>query len=177
MSRAKCSICSHSEAAAINAAVEAGLFQRDVAAQFNVSKYALSRHKKNCLAPVPNGNGETTSDQLERWLARADEVWATASINGDVRSQVSALSAAVRALQSAQRHEAKRAEQDEKQNSAGQLQVDHLDQIVEQYLETCGDTKCFRCGAPNIGGRYVGTPEPGTFPALVSQLSEPMKQN
>jgi hypothetical protein len=176
MSRAKCSICSHSEAAAINAAVEVGLFQRDVAVQFNVSKYALSRHKKNCLAPVPIGNGESsTGDQLEKWLRRADDLYIQAGVNGDVRSQVSALSAAVRSLQSAQRHEARCAEQDEKP-SAGQMEVDRLDRIVEQYLESCGSDRCWRCGAPCANGVYNGPAQPGTFPDLISQ-SEPTEPN
>ena len=175
MSRAECSICFHSEAAAINAAVEAGVHQKTIAEQFSVSKFALSRHKKNCLAPAPTGS-ETTGDQLEKWLRRADDLYLAAGANGDVRSQVSALSAAVRSLQAAQRHESKRQEQSEKQNPSGQMMVDHLDEVVHKYLDSCGDDRCFRCGAPNVGGRYVGTPEPGTFPALVAQ-SEPMKQN
>ena len=69
-----------------------------------------------------------------------------------------------------------RQEQSEKQNPSGQMMVDHLDEVVHKYLDSRGDDRCFRCGAPNVGGRYVGTPEPDTFPALVAQ-SEPMKQN
>src|ERR1017187_7744230 len=109
MSAKKCSICARPEAPAINSALEARVSHLTIAEQFNVSKFALSRHKAKCLHPVSTGES-STGDQLEKWLRRADDLYLAAGANGDVRSQVSSLSAAVRSLQSAQRHEAKRAE-------------------------------------------------------------------
>jgi hypothetical protein len=167
MAKKKCGICGHAQAMEINSALEAGLFQRDVAAQFSVSKFALSRHKAKCLHPVSTGES-STDDQLEKWLRRADDLYLAAGANGDVRSQVSSLSAAVRSLQSAQRHEAKRAEQDEKP-SAGQMQVNHLDAVVEKYLNNLPPGACWHCGGPTECGIYTGPAMPGTFPVLTGR--------
>jgi hypothetical protein len=84
MAKKKCSICGHPEAGAISAALESGMRQQDVAQQFRVSKFAISRHSRKCLAS-PVATGETTNDQLDRWLRRADDLYMQAGVNGDVR--------------------------------------------------------------------------------------------
>jgi hypothetical protein len=171
MSRRKCSICASADALAIANALEAGLRQKQIAQQFNISKFALSRHVNRCLAPAPT-NGDSTGDQISKWLDRADDLYLQAGVNGDVKSQVQALSAAVRSLQAEQRNEAKRQEKEQDKSPTGVSPMEEMmsmDIIVQKYFNSCGDTKCFRCGAPNVAGRYVGTPEPGTFPALIAE--------
>jgi hypothetical protein len=110
MSRGKCSICTHAEKQAIDAALDAGLQQQQIAATFSVSKYALSRHKNRCLAPAAATDCESTGSQLDRWLARADEIFLRAAVDGNLAAQVSALSAAIRALQAHQKRETEEAE-------------------------------------------------------------------
>jgi hypothetical protein len=172
LSKRKCSICAHAQAMEINSCLESGVRQKVIAPQFSVSKYALSRHVNRCLAPAPTANGDSTGGQIEKWLRRADDLYLAAGVNGDVKSQVQALSAAVRSLQAEQRNEAKRQEKEQDKSPTGvspMEEMDAMDIIVEKYFDSCGDTKCFRCGAPNVAGRYVGTPEPGTFPALIAE--------
>jgi len=47
-----CTICSHPERAAIEAAITQGKSLRDIARQFSVSKDAIARHKENCIKPI-----------------------------------------------------------------------------------------------------------------------------
>jgi hypothetical protein len=124
MSKKKCSICAHPEALAISSALGAGLHQKKVAEQFNISKFALSRHVNRCLTP-PAANGESAGDQLDRWLRRADEIFIKASVDGNLAAQVSSLSTAIRALQAAQKAEEKNAEQPE-------TVTDYLDRCIAE---------------------------------------------
>ncbi len=148
MSRQKCSICARPDALAISSALEAGVKQLSVAAQFHVSKFALSRHKNRCLTPLAATAGESTGDQLEMWLRRADELYLVAGVNGDVRSQVAALSAAVRSLQSEQKREEKRQEVQreipingcEMTEREGELIRNWLDRLMRNYRETAKGT-------------------------------------
>jgi hypothetical protein len=157
MSAHLCSVCVHPEAGAISAALEAGARQLVIAAQFNVSKFALSRHKNRCMAPAAP-DGESARTQLDRWLARADEIFLKASVDGNLAAQVSALSAALRGLQSAQKQEEKRQEQ----NGVGLLPngetpvtVEELDRMVEKFCTSSQSGLCPCCGAPVMQGRFV----------------------
>lgn len=47
-----CSICTHKKRQQIEAAIAAGASLRDVAGQFNLSKSAVDRHKKDCIKPI-----------------------------------------------------------------------------------------------------------------------------
>jgi hypothetical protein len=110
MSRQPCTICTHPERTAINASLEADVRQLVIAKNFNVSKFALSRHKKGCLAPTPEIAGDQTV--ADRWLARADDLYLSSAASGDVKSQIAALSAAVRSLQFADKQLKKKADAD-----------------------------------------------------------------
>jgi hypothetical protein len=159
MSAKKCSVCEHPEAGAISAALEAGARQLVIAAQFNVSKFALSRHKNRCLAPAAP-DGESARNQLDRWLARADEIFLKASVDGNLAAQVSALSAALRGLQSAQKQEEKRQEQNAGTGLLPPVTVEELDRMVEKFLTSSSQPGlCPCCNAPVVQGRFVA-PEP-----------------
>jgi hypothetical protein len=81
-----------------------------IAKNFSVSKFALSRHKNSCLSPAPEITGEQTV--ADRWLARADDLYLSSAASGDVKSQIAALSAAVRSLQFADKQLKKKADAD-----------------------------------------------------------------
>jgi hypothetical protein len=168
MSHKQCIACAHPDAGAINSCIEGGLALKEIAEQFSVSKYALSRHRNRCLATAPTG--DDPGDQIEMWLRRCDDLYIQSGVNGDTRGQIAALSAAVRSLQSEQRCE-KRQEQNENQNTpVGADSPERLDEIISRYLESCGDDRCYRCGAPTVAGKFTGELMPGTFPALVREL-------
>ncbi len=157
MSRAKCSVCAHAQAPAIAAALEAGLRNYEVATQFGVSKFALSRHKNKCLAPVPTGDGErSTGEQLDKWLSRADDLYQIAGVNGDVKSQVAALSAAVRSLQAEQKRAEKKEEQEAKggllPNGQTPVTVEYLDALIAKHIASCPVNSCPLCGGKTRDG-------------------------
>jgi len=106
MGRAKrCAICTSDAAisAAVNAQIESGICQKMIHAefpQFSVSQ--VSRHTRGCLAPKPTGDLSTEqgSQEIARWLERAEQTFLVAQANGDTKSAASAISTAVRTLQS-----------------------------------------------------------------------------
>jgi hypothetical protein len=179
VSKKKCSICAHPDALGINSALEAGLQQQQVAATFSVSKYALSRHRNRCLAaPLDVSALSGGSEEIARWMRRADDLYLLAGSNADVRGQLGALTAAFKGIQAAEKQRDKEREEQAKIDTNPHADsVEELDLIVSRYLDSCGDTKCFRCGAPNVGGRYVGTPESGTFPELRERYSANKESN
>jgi hypothetical protein len=183
MAKKKCSVCPHAQIAEINARLESGCKQLEVAAGFSLSRFALSRHANKCLRPA--STGDNTAALADKWLRRADEIWATATINGDVRGQAAALASAVRHLQATQKREEKQAEQ-EAQKPSGQLEVDRLDAVVAHYLDNQPPGACWHCGAPTEYGIYIGPAMPGTFPVLTGRdnsqpepelLPEPLQEN
>jgi hypothetical protein len=95
---------------AINSALEAGVAHLTIAKNFNASKFALSRHRNRCLKPV--ATGESAGDQTDKWIRRCDDLYLQAGAAGDLKSQIAALSAAIRGLQAAAKREAEKAEQE-----------------------------------------------------------------
>ena len=169
MSKIRCSICAHADAVAINAALESGVSQLTIASQFFASKYALSRHRRNCLSSVPvvTATGSTWG-QLDRWLNRADELYLAAGANGDVRSQVAALSAAVRSLQAEMKREEKRQEQAASvkllPNGETPVTVEAMDALVSRYIDSTPPGTC-----PICGGKLLHAPDPSLFMPEVAQ--------
>jgi hypothetical protein len=140
MSKRKCSICSHADVIAINAALEAGVQQTVISSQFCASKYSLSRHAHKCLKPAPS-NGESITDQTEKWLRRADDVFLKASVDGDTRGQAQAIGSAIKHLQLATKQAAQKAQQDralpantnEWTENEKQKFRDYTDGIIEEH--------------------------------------------
>jgi hypothetical protein len=136
----KCSICTHPEALAIDSALESGVRQLTIAEQFAISKYALSRHVNRCKAPAAS-DGVSAGDQTDKWIARCDDLYLQAGVSGDLKSQIAALGAAIRALSAAQKQEEKRQEQERAiptrpgtmTEREATLVHNYLDEVVGQY--------------------------------------------
>lgn len=144
----------------INACLESGLRLSEIAKQFAVSQYALSRHRRHQnTAPQPtelSGNAA----ELAKWLNRADDQYLTASANGDVARAVIALTAGIRGLVASEKQrERERETQAAKNcvlpNGEHQLTVETMDSAIKAYLKSSGDKLCFTCGAPILQGRYL----------------------
>ena len=107
----KCKICCDPAITGqVNALLESGVKLKTIAEQVpGFSVYQLSRHKRNCLAPKLAPESDAASTEIEKWMQRADDLYLTAGANGDVRSQVAALSAAVRSIACPRKAETKRA--------------------------------------------------------------------
>ena len=151
------------------------MHQKTIAEQFGVSKFALSRHRRNSPAPIAT-NVDGTGNALDVWLARANEIFIQASVDGNLTAQISSLSAAVRTLQAEQRNVAKRQEQ-EKDGCPHGITVEELDESVRKYLDALPPGACFRCGAPTCHGTYTGPIMPGTFPALTGRGNPEQEPN
>lgn len=169
MSRSGCSVCVHAEALAIDSALEAGVTQLSVAAQFQVSKYSLSRHRNKCLAVARTPETSNTAEALGTWMQRCEDTYLAACANSDIRSAVSALSAAVRSLQFSLKQEEKEREQAAKNdvlpNGEHPMTIESMDAAINSYMELRGDISCFSCGAPILQGSYL---QPGTNHPTVS---------
>lgn len=92
-----CTICASPDRPTIDGQLLAGVKQKTVAEQFpELSRFALSRHWRSCVSrPGMNGQG----DELALWILRAEEIFNSATVNGDVRGQVGALGAALKSLE------------------------------------------------------------------------------
>ena len=129
MSRARCSICTHADKQAIDAALEAGVSQLAVGRAFNASRFALSRHRKHCLAVTAQaGEGSGSASELAKWMKRADDLYLAASTNGDITRAVAALTAAFRGLAASEKQrEREREEQAKDAPSDALMTVELMD--------------------------------------------------
>jgi hypothetical protein len=135
----RCSICNSPKKNAIDDLLDGGAFQRDIAAQFGVSRFALSRHVKHSkpatAAAVPeSGDGESLEAQAARWLSRADDIYDRSIVDGDVRGQVQALTGAFRGLELQHRAELKAAEAAPPTGDAAPVTIEEIDRIVHATL-------------------------------------------
>jgi len=140
MSR-KCKICNNLTAASqVNAMIESRVKLTIIAQEVpEFSPYQLSRHKNNCLAPKPTGDLsiEQGSQEIARWLERAESTFLVAQANGDTKSAASAISTAVRTLQSL--HKKREAEQEAAKKVADpsdvQVTVAQIDALIRHDAE------------------------------------------
>jgi transposase-like protein len=90
----RCSVCSHDEKDAIDAAVIAGASYRDVAARFGIATSSLGRHVKNHLVKTLAAardaervaNGDDLLDQVADLRRQAQEVTDKAFAASDLRT-------------------------------------------------------------------------------------------
>ncbi len=102
-----CSICTHAERAAINAALLAGTALRDIAGQFGVSKSSLDRHKEEhlpvALVQAKDAEAAAHADDLLAQLATlqadARRIGARAEREGDLRTALAAVRELVRMIE------------------------------------------------------------------------------
>jgi hypothetical protein len=132
----KCSICTHPNLAEIDSLLDAGTNQKDAAAQFGVSRFALSRHVRHSApAPMPEpGTSEPLETQAARWMERADAIYQASTANGDVRGQVQALTGAFRGLELQHRAELKVAESTPPAGDGTPVTIEEIDRIVQSTL-------------------------------------------
>jgi hypothetical protein len=94
-----CSICADPNRGQVDALIASGARLKDVAANTGLSAYSLSRHRRNCLAAAPSATNDDDSQEVARWLGRAEQIFQASTINGDVRGMVASLTAALRSLE------------------------------------------------------------------------------
>jgi hypothetical protein len=132
--------------------LESGVRLKIIAEQIpTFSIYQLSRHKR-CLAPTVPAEppSDAGSAEIAKWMERADDLYLTAGANGDVRSQVAALSAAVRSIGA--REKQKQKEREIEPPNPNTLTIEKLDQLVRDYVTQMENERgvCLRCGLPKI---------------------------
>jgi hypothetical protein len=138
---ADCGICNHVERAAIDAALQSGSQLKDLAVTFNVSKYALSRHKaKHLEVPavqeVQQDGASDDSREVEKWLGRAEQIFQTSVVDGNVKGMVDSLSAALRALETRAKTREREAEAAvEQSDGIPPISVEQLDDLVAKFNE------------------------------------------
>lgn len=128
----RCSICNSEHCAAIDDLADSGTATlKEIAQQFGCSYASLvrhaARHGKNAPAPATPENSESLEAQAEKWLRRADDIYATADANQDARGQVAALGAAFRGLELQHKAELKAAEA---APAATGITLEEIDRIV-----------------------------------------------
>ena len=104
----KCSVCASENLAQIDAYLQAGCKQKDIAAQFpGLSPFAISRHKRNCIATpaATQGSPDALEQQIGTWLARSEALWNSGAANLDSKAQIAAISTAMRALEFASKNQ------------------------------------------------------------------------
>jgi hypothetical protein len=114
MSRGKpCTICASPDRAAIDGQLLAGVKQKAVAEQFPaLSRFALSRHWRRCLAAQPVVTAEVNDNsQLALWVQRASDLYVASGAALDLRGQSAAISAAFRAMEFRFKHQERMEEQ------------------------------------------------------------------
>ncbi|HUO14673.1 MAG TPA: hypothetical protein VMX38_06780 [Verrucomicrobiae bacterium] len=94
-----CSICNHDARGQMDACLQSGMKVSVVAEQFSVSKDALARHRRKCLALSLRAKDDSVAAQVRMWLARANDLFIVASASRDVRGQANAIASAQRALE------------------------------------------------------------------------------
>ncbi|MGB6473816.1 MAG: hypothetical protein WBF04_07010 [Candidatus Sulfotelmatobacter sp.] len=127
----KCSICLSPELLAIESALASGRFQKDVALQFAVSPYALSRHVRHTATPPAAPSG---TEEIEKWLRRADEIWEQATIDQDTRGQAQAVASGLRALETRIQSEKRAAESElPPAGTVPQITVQQIDALLAEH--------------------------------------------
>lgn len=101
-----CSICGHSERAAIDAAMAGAVSYRTIAQQYSVSPYALVRHKKHIAGAIAQAQGDHELTAGEAILAKiaalegdAKRLQGKAEAAGDIRTALAAVRELVRIVE------------------------------------------------------------------------------
>lgn len=105
MTRA-CSVCGHSDRAAIDAAMAENMPYRTIAQQYGVSPYAITRHKKHIAAAMAQAQEATATTagaailaKIQTLEADARRLQEKAERSGDIRTAISALREMVRIVE------------------------------------------------------------------------------
>jgi hypothetical protein len=145
----KCKICGDPAITSqVNALLESGVKLKTIVEQVpGFSVYQFSRHKRNCLAPKTAPESDAASSEIEKWMQRADDLYLIAGANGDVRSQVAALSAAVRSI-GAREKQKQHEREAEPADDPNALTIENLDAAVKDFADRVDQERgvCIYCG-------------------------------
>lgn len=139
MSKNDCQVCLHAERSLIDLALQTpGRRLKDLAEVYGVSKFALSRHRQRHLA-VPPAKEEVVDDseEIQRWLGRAEEIYQISTVNSDVRGMVASLTAALRSLEVKGKAKEREAEAAELRESGDvpPISIQQIDALLEKFDE------------------------------------------
>jgi hypothetical protein len=123
----------------IDLALESGNKLNEIAEQFAVSKFSLSRHRAKHLAlaaTTAESDGDLAA-QVAMWRIRADQLWLSATADADTRGQAQAVAAGLRSVELQARRER---ETTESATSAIDEQIDvrELDRYTSQLIAALG---------------------------------------
>jgi|SRR5580658_5129510 hypothetical protein len=124
-----CSICSHPNVQEIDSLLDSGTFQKTISEQFNISKFALSRHGRELCRADSLDLEEST------WAARLEKTYQQAVVDQDVRGQQQVATTALRHVRArkAEKAKATAAKQDESQDN--RISIGDLDGLVALLTE------------------------------------------
>jgi hypothetical protein len=125
--------------------LDGGTNQKDIAAQFGVSRFAVSRHARHGKrVPVtPESDADSLEARAILWRERADQLWHTATADADSRAMAQALAAGPRSVELQARQKEREAEAAPEEDD-GKLTTQDFDRIVEKWdkiQETLGVEK------------------------------------
>jgi hypothetical protein len=145
----RCSICKNTaNLAAIDSLLDSGTPQKEVAATFNVSRFAISRHvnhqrNSSPAAGSPGSAGDLQSKSALLW-ERSNEIWNLGAADADLRSQISSIQTGLRSLelQAKQRERDQEAKEEAGQgliDAQGRLDIGALSEISEWWEKNLDD--------------------------------------
>jgi hypothetical protein len=135
MPRNSCKICEDARCAAINAALLAGQQVKDVAAQFNVSRFSAQRHRSRHLNPVPALAPDSAEAEAEQWRQRANELWNAGIVDADLRAQADACRIGLRSVELRRKVQAEQETKPVGDDSNAPVTIAFIDALVKQYFE------------------------------------------
>lgn len=132
MAKRACSICCHSDCAAIDVQLASGVFQSDIAEKFRVSRFAVSRHARHSVSTVSENETDSLEAQARKWRMRADTLWTRSEIDQDSRAAAQALAAGLRSCELQARHEQRETEATSEAD-AGAISIQQIDRLFEEH--------------------------------------------
>jgi predicted transcriptional regulator len=185
----KCSICLSPNVATIDDLLDGGASQKDVAQQFQVSRFAVSRHARHGKrVPVtPESDDDSLEARAILWRERADHLWHQATADADCRAMAQAVSAGLRSVELAHRQEQRAAESAPETEDDGKLTIQDFDRIVERWekiQETLGSEKAREAAAnaermrlPNLMGVFYDCVDDAELRTLIETTTRDYKNS
>lgn len=149
-----CTICGDQLRVMIEAAYAQGEAIAVIARRTGLGEDALRRHLKKHVKPLAT-DAAGFEAQLDQWLSRINQLFLTASANGELRVQVEAARSAMAILTQKQELADERAKRESavKQAASQGLSLNDLDKLVRtaqahlDFSRTCSG--CGRLGVPH----------------------------